>query len=127
VDEALAWLAEERGTADREPGRPEGVRSDADPIRAQPHADRPGEALSETAPQQPGPAALTPREREIAALIGRGLTSREIAERLVIGRGTADAHADHIREKLGVRSRAEIAAWAVRHGLLGLQPPSGER
>ena len=60
----------------------------------------------------------TPREREIAALIARGLTSREIAERLVIGKGTADAHADHIRGKLGLRSRAEIAAWAVSHGLL---------
>jgi DNA-binding CsgD family transcriptional regulator len=60
---------------------------------------------------------LTPREREVAALIGRGLTSREIAAALVITERTADTHAEHIRAKLGARSRAEIAAWAVRHGL----------
>jgi DNA-binding CsgD family transcriptional regulator len=75
-------------------------------------------------PEAPDPSQLTPREREIAALIAHGLTSREIAERLVIGKGTADAHADHIRGKLGLRSRAEIAAWAVRHGLVEAPRPT---
>ena len=60
---------------------------------------------------------LSPREREVAALIAAGLTSREIAERLVISERTADSHADHIRQKLELRSRAEIAAWAIRQGL----------
>jgi DNA-binding CsgD family transcriptional regulator len=60
---------------------------------------------------------LTAREGEVAALIADGLTSREIAERLVISERTADAHADHIRTKLGLRSRAEIAVWAIEHGL----------
>jgi non-specific serine/threonine protein kinase len=59
---------------------------------------------------------LTAREREVAALIGEGRTSREIAELLVISERTADTHADRIRTKLGLRSRAEIAAWAVRQG-----------
>ncbi|HEY8491660.1 MAG TPA: DUF4062 domain-containing protein [Dehalococcoidia bacterium] len=63
-------------------------------------------------------APLTPREREVAGLIARGLTSREIAERLVVSERTVDAHADHIRAKLGLRSRAEIAVWAASHGLL---------
>jgi non-specific serine/threonine protein kinase len=57
---------------------------------------------------------LSARETEVAVLIAQGLTSREIATELVISEKTVDSHADHIRTKLGLRSRAEIAAWAVR-------------
>jgi predicted ATPase/DNA-binding CsgD family transcriptional regulator len=60
---------------------------------------------------------LTAREREIAGLIARGLTSRKIAEALHISEKTVDCHADHIRTKLDLGSRVEIAAWAVAHGL----------
>jgi non-specific serine/threonine protein kinase len=60
---------------------------------------------------------LTPREREVAALIARGLTNRQIASRLVITERTADTHVQHILNKLNVNSRAQIAAWAVEHGL----------
>jgi predicted ATPase/DNA-binding CsgD family transcriptional regulator len=64
----------------------------------------------------PGPATagLSPREREIAVLIGQGRTSKEIGEILGITERTADTHAAHIRDKLGLRSRAEIAAWVAR-------------
>jgi non-specific serine/threonine protein kinase len=62
-------------------------------------------------------ARLTPREREVAALIAQGLTSRDIAAHLVISERTADVHADNLRTKLGLHSRAEIAAWAVAHRL----------
>jgi DNA-binding NarL/FixJ family response regulator len=64
-------------------------------------------------------AALTAREREVAALIGQGYSNRRIAERLVIAEKTAEVHARNIREKLGLDSRAQIAAWAAQHGLLG--------
>ena len=67
-------------------------------------------------------SALTPREREVAALIAQGFTSREIAERLVISERTADSHAEHIRNKLGLRSRRQIAAWAMEHGLIAPPP-----
>jgi DNA-binding CsgD family transcriptional regulator len=60
---------------------------------------------------------LSPRERELAALIARGDTSQDIVTALAITQRTADAQATHIRDKLGLRSRAEIAAWAIRHGL----------
>jgi DNA-binding CsgD family transcriptional regulator len=60
---------------------------------------------------------LTSREREVALLIARGFTSRQIADHLVISERTADTHAGHIREKLGLHSRAEIAAWVAREGL----------
>ncbi len=60
---------------------------------------------------------LTHREREVATLIAHGRTNREIAERLLITEGTAANHVLHILNKLGFRSRSEIAAWAVAHGL----------
>ena len=60
---------------------------------------------------------LTPREREVAALIAEGKTNREIAVLLVVTERTADTHVQHILNKLGVRSRAQIATWAVDHGL----------
>ncbi|MCQ4214420.1 ATP-binding protein [Streptomyces longispororuber] len=55
---------------------------------------------------------LTRREREVAALVAQGLTNREIADRLVISKRTADAHVEHILAKLGVSSRREITAAA---------------
>ena len=60
---------------------------------------------------------LTPREREVAALIARGKTSREIAELLVVSERTAEVHVSNILGKLGFTSRAQIAAWAVEKGL----------
>ena len=51
---------------------------------------------------------LTPREREVAALVADGLSNREVAERLVISKRTADTHVEHILSKLGVTSRAQI-------------------
>jgi predicted ATPase/DNA-binding CsgD family transcriptional regulator len=60
---------------------------------------------------------LTAREREVAALIAQGATSREIAERLVVSERTAEVHVSNILAKLGFTSRAQIAAWAVQAGL----------
>ncbi len=60
---------------------------------------------------------LTPREREVAALVAQGLTSREIGGALVITEGTARLHVKHIIRKLGFSSRAQVAAWAVAQGL----------
>ena len=62
------------------------------------------------------PHPLSPREQEVAELIARGLTSREIAAHLVVSEKTVDTHADHIRQKLGLRSRAEIAIWVTTRG-----------
>src|SRR5262249_53452853 len=62
---------------------------------------------------------LTSREREVAALVMRGLSNREIADRLNIAERTATTHVDHIMNKLGLHSRAQIAAWAVRNGVDG--------
>ena len=60
---------------------------------------------------------LSPREREVAALLAQGLTDRQISDRLVITEGTAGVHVSHILNKLGFHVRTEIASWAVKHGL----------
>ncbi len=55
---------------------------------------------------------LTPREREVAGLVARGLTNREIAACLVVSKRTVDAHLEHILGKLGYNSRIQVAALA---------------
>jgi DNA-binding NarL/FixJ family response regulator len=90
---------------------------------------RAGES-SEDAPAVSGPppsrqplAALSRREREVAALIALGLSNRQLAEELAIAEATVERHVANILNKLGFRSRVQIAAWAVEHGLL--RAPSG--
>jgi pimeloyl-ACP methyl ester carboxylesterase len=59
---------------------------------------------------------LTARQREVAALVSEGMTNREIAERLVITERSAESHVERIRDRLGFRSRSQIAAWFVAGG-----------
>jgi pimeloyl-ACP methyl ester carboxylesterase len=56
---------------------------------------------------------ITAREREVAALIATGLTNAAIGRRLGVSTRTVDAHLEHLRNKLGVRTRAQIAVWSV--------------
>jgi predicted ATPase/DNA-binding CsgD family transcriptional regulator len=61
------------------------------------------------------PGQLTAREREIASLVGAGLSNRQIAERLFISRRTVDAHLEHIFGKLGITSRVMLAIQLRDH------------
>jgi DNA-binding CsgD family transcriptional regulator len=69
------------------------------------------------APPVPLPLNLTPREAEVLRLIGAGATNKEIAAQLVVSVATAERHTANIYNKIGVRNRAEAAAFAHRHGL----------
>jgi predicted ATPase/DNA-binding CsgD family transcriptional regulator len=60
---------------------------------------------------------LSRREREVVAMVAAGMTNRQIAERLFIAERTAEGHVERIRNKLGFRSRTEVATWAVEHGI----------
>jgi DNA-binding CsgD family transcriptional regulator len=60
---------------------------------------------------------LTPRQCEVAALIAAVYTNGQIAVGLVITRGTVANHVEHMLNRLGFRSRAQIAAWAAQRRL----------
>ena len=63
-------------------------------------------------------AGLTAREVEVLILLARGMSNRQIAERLVITPKTAGNHVEHIYAKTGASSRAAAAMFAVQNGLL---------
>jgi non-specific serine/threonine protein kinase len=65
------------------------------------------------APAVPGGALLTPRELQVARLLARGCSNKEIAAELVISPRTAEGHVERILTKLGFTSRAQVAAWAA--------------
>jgi len=65
-----------------------------------------------------GLSGLTAREVEVLILLARGMSNKQIAERLVITPKTAGNHVEHIYAKIGASNRAAAAMFAVQHGLL---------
>ena len=83
-------------------------------------------ATYRSAPAAAGPAgrdpdldALTGRELEVLALIGRGKTNGEIAAELFVSEGTVKTHINHLFTKLRLRDRAAAVVFAFDHGLVG--------
>jgi DNA-binding NarL/FixJ family response regulator len=72
-----------------------------------------GSAVATANGQADFAGALTERERDVVELIVRGYTNRQIAAELVIAEGTAVRHVANILNKLDLRSRAQVAVWAV--------------
>jgi DNA-binding NarL/FixJ family response regulator len=68
------------------------------------------------------PAALTPRELDVVALIGEGRANKEIARQLGIGERTTRTHVSNILRKLGLTSRTQLALWAVGEQLVSVEP-----
>jgi DNA-binding NarL/FixJ family response regulator len=81
-----------------------------------------GEFAKPAAPARSTPVegyeALTEREREVLDLLVQGITSnRELAERLVVSENTVKYHLRNILDKLHVQNRAQVVAYAMRHGV----------
>ncbi len=74
-------------------------------------------AATEPAPTEPAASPLTGRQLEVARLVCKGLTNPAIAERLGIRTRTVTSHLDHIYNRLGIGSRAELAGYLTRAGL----------
>jgi len=75
------------------------------------------EAIAQPAGEPP-PERLTPREREVLALIGKGLSNKRIAIELGLSEKTIKTHVSHLLAKLGVQDRTQAAVHAVRAGLI---------
>jgi predicted ATPase/DNA-binding NarL/FixJ family response regulator len=95
----------------REAGRTMPLQRAADLALAVASGTAPDDA--DRAPQ----VSLTPRERQVAALVASGRTNRQIGRVLGISEKTTEVHLHHVMSKLDARSRAEVAAWAVTHHL----------
>jgi HD-GYP domain-containing protein (c-di-GMP phosphodiesterase class II) len=74
-----------------------------------------GEPSGRVRKRPDNPGGLSRREVDVLSLAARGLTTGQIAERLVISPKTADHHIQHIYGKIGVSSRAAAALWAMQH------------
>jgi DNA-binding NarL/FixJ family response regulator len=72
-----------------------------------------------------GAGPLTRREREIAELVGQGLSNRQIAAASHISERTVESHVQHILDKLGFHNRAQVAAWVAAAGQAGSEIRTG--
>ena len=132
---AISRLARVLGAADayqsiREPRPHRPARSAAEALEVTREAVRSGRLDGEAADvvleaaghrlprRRDGVAGLTAREVEVLVLLARGMSNKQIAQRLVITPKTAGNHVEHIYAKIDASSRAGAAMFAVQHGLL---------
>jgi DNA-binding NarL/FixJ family response regulator len=76
-----------------------------------------GCGLTPTRRRSPDPTRLTPQELAVARLVATGLTNREVAAELVVSVKTVEYHLGHVYQKLGVRSRTELAGQFAASGV----------
>jgi two-component system response regulator NreC len=76
--------------------------------------------LNRPRPRDARGAALTQREREVIRLIGQGGSAKEIAAKLGISPKTAQVHRDNLKQKLGLRTTADMVRWAIKQKIVRL-------
>src|SRR6266545_1704676 len=125
--EIYVGLTTER--ADRQPFSPDDAAAELRQLESQgvlePRASRAvlvaaghGEPRAPSGKRQHHPGGLTRREVDVLRLAARGLTTRQIADRLFISPKTADHHIQHIYGKIGTSTRAAAALWAMQHAVV---------
>jgi DNA-binding NarL/FixJ family response regulator len=91
-------------------------------VKAQEHitsaSERPSAGTTSTSTSRGNSSGLSAREIEVLRLVSQGLTTPQIAERLIISSRTADAHLRSIYSKLDVSSRAAATRYAIEHKLI---------
>jgi HD-GYP domain-containing protein (c-di-GMP phosphodiesterase class II) len=121
-----------RTKAEPRPHRPEGTPEEiAEHLRSEVRAGRLDGGAVDAVLRAAGhrvrrrrqwPAGLTAREVEVLRLVARGLSYRQIAQKLMISRKTASNHVERVYAKIGVTNRAMASLFAVKHGLLRAEP-----
>ncbi len=106
VDEPLALRSEATGAETSQPGA------------THPGADQAGSGGSGRSREAEQMESLTPREVEVLRLLSQGQTNPQIAQNLLVSRGTVKIHVQHIISKLGVSDRTQAAVRAIEAGLL---------
>ena len=89
----------------------------ADRLGMSPLHDRIAALLSQHGRRHDGAGPLTGRELQVAELVAQGLSNKQIAARLGRSERTAESHVTNILNKLGIESRAQLAAWITERGL----------
>jgi DNA-binding NarL/FixJ family response regulator len=84
-------------------------------------------AMAEAGPAEPGQTAdpydaLTDREKQVLKLVAEGRSNKEVAELLGISVKTAMSHREHVMEKLGVHNRTELVRFALKKGVIRVDP-----
>ena len=121
-----ALLAGDRdaGIAELTAAREQAARCGAPRVEAEARLElrRAGVRLGRGGPRAPGAegiATLSQREREVAELVAEGLTNRDIGARLYLSEKTIETHLTRVFQKLGMRSRTQVAAEVARQRLEG--------
>jgi predicted ATPase/DNA-binding CsgD family transcriptional regulator len=112
---ARDMLGEEAFAAALEEGRAMTLEQAIDLVSG-PEATGTGRRSRDTAPR-PHPGDLTARQIEIALLVAGGLSNEDIARDLVISERTVEMHVSHALHRLGLSTRTQLAAWAIRQGV----------